>query len=116
VVADRVLAMDPMTALVAIVTSSLVLSPTAPTKYDGRGQGAHLGARRGTESSARGSDLVGPEVVEVDISDQMTVKVEALCAYRSQFPVEPHMFPDFLLHEIFGHEHFVHVRLGSQAS
>jgi hypothetical protein len=94
----------------------LVLSPTAPTKYDGRGEGARVATRRGTESSASGGgDLVGPAIVELDVSDQIRAKVEALCAYRSQFPVEPDMFPDFLLQEIFGREYFVHVTLGSQA-
>lgn len=34
-------------------------------------------------------------------------KVEALSAYRSQFPLEPDMFPAFLLQEMFGREYFV---------
>ena len=34
-------------------------------------------------------------------------KVEALSAYRSQFPLEPDMFPEFLLQEMFGREYFV---------
>jgi hypothetical protein len=34
-------------------------------------------------------------------------KIEALSAYRSQFPLEPDMFPEFLLQEIFGCEYFV---------
>ena len=94
----------------------LVLSPTAPTKYDGRGESARVATRRGTESSARGGDdLFGPAIVELDVSDQIRAKVEALCAYRSQFPVEPDMFPDFLLQGIFGREYFVHVALGCQA-
>ena len=33
-------------------------------------------------------------------------KVGALSAYRSQFPLEPGMFPEFLLREIFGREYF----------
>ena len=36
-------------------------------------------------------------------------KVGALCAYRSQFPMEPGMFPDFLLKELFREEYFVQV-------
>jgi LmbE family N-acetylglucosaminyl deacetylase len=94
----------------------LVLSPSAPTKYDGRGQAARVVTRRGTEPSARGDDDgLAPAIVEIDISDHITAKIEALCAYRSQFPVEPHMFPDFLLHEIFGREHFVPVTRGTRA-
>jgi hypothetical protein len=34
-------------------------------------------------------------------------KVEALSAYRSQFPLQLDMFPEFLLQEIFGCEYFV---------
>jgi len=34
-------------------------------------------------------------------------KVKALSAYRSQFPLEPDMFPEFLLQEVFGREYFV---------
>jgi LmbE family N-acetylglucosaminyl deacetylase len=87
----------------------LVLSPTAPTKYDGRGQDARVASGIGAEPSDRGDN---PAIVEVDITDQMSAKVGALCAYRSQFPVEPDMFPDFLLNEIFGREYFVRVPLG----
>ena len=36
-------------------------------------------------------------------------KVQALSAYRSQFPLEPDMFPEFLLTEMFGREYFVAV-------
>jgi LmbE family N-acetylglucosaminyl deacetylase len=93
----------------------LVFSPTAPTKYAGRGESARVATARGTESSAGNrEDLFAPAIVELDVSDQIAAKVEALCGYRSQFPVEPNMFPDFLLQEIFGREYFVHVPLGSQ--
>jgi hypothetical protein len=34
-------------------------------------------------------------------------KVGALAAYRSQFALEPDMFPLFLLREMFGCEYFV---------
>ena len=39
-------------------------------------------------------------------------KVDALSAYRSQFPLEPGMFPEFLLQEIFGREYFAAVPAG----
>ena len=42
-------------------------------------------------------------------------KVDALSAYRSQFPLEPGMFPEFLLQEIFGREYFVAVPAGRPA-
>ena len=39
-------------------------------------------------------------------------KVDALSAYRSQFPLKPDMFPEFLLQEMFGCEYFVAVPTG----
>jgi LmbE family N-acetylglucosaminyl deacetylase len=93
----------------------LVFSPTAPTSYEGRGEGALVASLREAESPTRGGHPSGGTIVEIDVSDQIRAKVEALCAYRSQFPVEPNMFPDFLLQEIFGREHFIHVALGNQA-
>ena len=42
-------------------------------------------------------------------------KVDALSAYRSQFPLEPDMFPEFLLTEIFGCEYFVAMPTGPPA-
>jgi hypothetical protein len=43
----------------------------------------------------------------LDVTDHIEAKVGALCAYRSQFPLEPHMFPDFMLKELFGREYFI---------
>ena len=42
-------------------------------------------------------------------------KVGALCAYRSQFALEPDMFPQFLLQEIFSSEYFVPSLAGQPA-
>ena len=49
----------------------------------------------------------GQGVISCDVSEQVMRKVEALSAYRSQFPLEPDMFPEFLLQEMFGREYFV---------
>ena len=89
----------------------LVLSPEPPAKFAGRGPGARLaGALPGTPataSPAAGHVPAGQGIVCCDVSGQVTRKVEALSAYRSQFPLEPRMFPEFLLQEIFGCEYFV---------
>ena len=89
----------------------LVLSPAAPTKFAGRGEGARLvGTLPGAEASpsaVAGRPRRGPDMVSCDVSGQVKRKVEALSAYRSQLPLEPDMFPGFLLQEMFGHEHFV---------
>jgi len=89
----------------------LVLSPAPPAKFAGRGRGARLaGALPGTQAnaaSAAGNVRAGQGVVSCDVAGQVMRKVEALSAYRSQFPLEPDMFPEFLLQEIFGCEYFV---------
>jgi LmbE family N-acetylglucosaminyl deacetylase len=89
----------------------LVLSPAPPTKFAGRGRGARLagalpGARANTPP-ASGNMQAGQGVISCDVSKQVMRKVEALSAYRSQFPLEPDMFPEFLLQEMFGCEYFV---------
>jgi LmbE family N-acetylglucosaminyl deacetylase len=89
----------------------LVLSPAPPTKFAGRGEGARLaGALPGAWANtppASGNMQAGQGVISCDVSEQVMRKVEALSAYRSQFPLEPDMFPEFLLQEMFGHEYFV---------
>jgi LmbE family N-acetylglucosaminyl deacetylase len=97
----------------------LVLSPAPPAKFAGRGQGARLaGARPGAQAEAptvAGNVRAGQGVVCCDVSAQINRKVGALSAYRSQFPLEPDMFPQFLLQEMFGCEYFMAVPAGRPA-
>jgi len=89
----------------------LVLSPEPPTKFAGRGQGARLAsALPGAPANpppASGNLRAVQDVVYYDVYEQVMRKVEALSVYRSQFPLEPDMFPEFLLQEMFGREYFV---------
>ncbi len=88
----------------------LVFSPEAPTRYGGRGEGARL-----TSPSAHSMDALGAQAgaqvatARLDVTDHIEAKVGALSAYRSQFPLEQGMFPDFLLKELFGREYFIQV-------
>ena len=88
----------------------LVLSPAPPAEFAGRGRGARLAgvlpAARADPPPAAGTARAGQGVVCCDVSGQVMRKVGALSAYRSQFPLEPGMFPEFLLREIFGREYF----------
>jgi LmbE family N-acetylglucosaminyl deacetylase len=96
----------------------LVFSPAAPTLFAGRGEGARLtglvpvppGAivEAGGAVDAEGAG-VGVATARLDVTDYIEAKVGALCAYRSQFPLEQSMFPDFLLRELFGREYFIQV-------
>jgi LmbE family N-acetylglucosaminyl deacetylase len=102
----------------------LVLSPEPPSLYAGRGEGARLpGALPGRQVAAAPADAgladagladAGPAgdglaTACLDVTGHIEAKVGALCAYRSQFPLEQGMFPDFLLKELFGREYFIQV-------
>lgn len=93
----------------------LTLSRAAPTPYAGRGADARLtgpvdGAHGDNPADRAGSPLAGASaVLDVDVTAEVPVKVDALCAYRSQFPIQSDMFPDQVMAEIFGHECFVAV-------
>ena len=97
----------------------LVLSPAPPAEFAGRGPGARLAgglpAARASAPPAAANARAGRGVICCDVSGQVTRKVAALSAYRSQFPLEPDMFPGFLLREIFGREYFVAVPAGRAA-
>ena len=94
----------------------LVLSATQPSKFAGRGSEARLaGAPRSVTAEPMSGATNAPRdrsVVACDVSAQVKRKVEALSAYRSQIPLEPDMFPEFLLQEIFGREYFEVVPTG----
>lgn len=95
----------------------LVFSPAAPTLFGGRGEGARLAGRLPgptdrTEAAARRNTEA---TAELDVTGQIEAKIGALCAYRSQFPLEPGMLPDPLLSELFGREYFVQVMPPRQA-
>jgi LmbE family N-acetylglucosaminyl deacetylase len=93
----------------------LVLSSAAPAPFAGRGEGARLtGPLPGTAEPAGNAGSAGHARADVattrlDVTEHIEAKVGALCAYRSQFPMEPDTFPDFLLKELFHEEYFVQV-------
>ena len=45
----------------------------------------------------------------IDVSDFVGHKVRAMAAYRSQYPIDPGMFPDPIIREMFGVEYFIQV-------
>ena len=96
----------------------LVLSPhRRPSSLAGAGSppGRCPARRAGGPAPAAGTARAGQGVVCCDVSGQVKRKVEALSAYRSQFPLEPDMFPEFLLREMFGREYFVASAAGRAA-
>jgi LmbE family N-acetylglucosaminyl deacetylase len=45
----------------------------------------------------------------IDVTDFVGHKIRATAAHRSQYPIDPGMFPDSILREMFGVEYFVQV-------
>jgi len=45
----------------------------------------------------------------IDVSDFVGHKIRAMAAHRSQYPIDPGMFPDSTLQEMFGVEYFIQV-------
>ena len=85
----------------------LALTAAEPESFAGRGEGArHAGA---TELAAAAEVNAGPATARLDVSDFVPAKVSAICAYRSQFALEPGMFPEEILRDIYGEEYFVQV-------
>ncbi|SFN87983.1 Cyclic nucleotide-binding domain-containing protein [Geodermatophilus obscurus] len=55
-------------------------------------------------------DLVDARVSAcIDVTDFVGHKIRATAAHRSQYPIDPAMFPDSILREMFGVEYFVQV-------
>jgi LmbE family N-acetylglucosaminyl deacetylase len=85
----------------------MVLSSYEASHYEGRGAAAAL-----TEAGAAAT--LPPETMtnittKIDVSKFIEQKVAALTAHRTQFPLEPAMFPRPILQELLGYEYFVKV-------
>ena len=88
----------------------LVFSYQAPTAYDARGAAADV-PRPSLET---GGDGHGPTIpagatTVIDVRDFVDRKIGAIAAHRTQYPIEPEMFPSWMLREMLGHEYFVRV-------
>ena len=85
----------------------LVLSPAPPTAFAGRGRTAQFLVATGPSSEG---DAVGHEfTTAIDVSDYVDRKVAAIASHRTQFPIEPSMFPMPMLQQMLGTEYFVRV-------
>jgi len=83
----------------------MILSPHAPTTFEGRGADATL-----TGDAVEGLPNEAAETgatTKIDVSAFVEHKVAALSAHRTQFPLEPNMFPMPMLREVFSDEYFV---------
>jgi LmbE family N-acetylglucosaminyl deacetylase len=94
----HVVALDDVTALAFLAS--------APTAFDGRGEQTPLVQTRVLASG----DLIDARVTaRIDVSAFVDHKIRATAAHRSQYPIDPEMFPDSILREMFGVEYFTQV-------
>ena len=86
----------------------LVFSPSEPTKFVGRGRGARLVGGDSDEIPVP-QEAVGEATTCIDVGDFIDQKVQALAAYRTQYPLEAGMIPKEIWRQLFGREYFVEV-------
>jgi LmbE family N-acetylglucosaminyl deacetylase len=82
----------------------LVFSPGKPTNFAGRGEEAKFAAEA---ASAHGEQPAA--TVCIDVSDFIEQKMLALTKHRTQYPIEPEMFPLSFLQALMGQEYFVQI-------
>lgn len=84
----------------------LVFSPAAPTLFAGRGTTASLTDPRATERA----DWPGEQPTTcIDVSAHVEQKIRAIAAQRTQFPIQPDLFPRSMLQEMLDREYFVRI-------
>ena len=86
--------------------TSLTFSASEPDSFEGRGEQAK---RLRTRSLPSGDQIDARVSTCIDVSDFVGHKIRATAAHRSQYPIDPGMFPDSILREMFGVEYFIQV-------
>jgi len=62
-----------------------------------------------TRSLPSGDQIDARVSTSIDVSNFVGHKIRATAAHRSQYPIDPEMFPDSILREMFGVEYFIQV-------
>lgn len=62
-----------------------------------------------TRSLPSGDQIDATVTTCIDVSDFVGHKIRATAAHRTQYPIDPSMFPDSILREMFGVEYFTQV-------
>ncbi|VBA49596.1 putative N-acetyl-alpha-D-glucosaminyl L-malate deacetylase 2 [Mycobacterium attenuatum] len=84
----------------------LSFSAAEPTGFEGRGEQTQPVRTRSLSSG----DQIDPRVTTcIDITDFVGHKIRATAAHRSQYPIDPTMFPERILREMFGVEYFIQI-------
>jgi CRP-like cAMP-binding protein len=97
------------TANVSSVTAvtCLVFSPGHREAWAARGP---ADTDPSTVEVSVGSEQPAGLLTVVDVRPVLDRKIAALAAHRTQHPIDPEMFPNWLLAEMMGHEWFVRVQ------
>ena len=86
--------------------TTLAFQASEPTLFDARGEGAHVVGSRVLPS---GDEVDARVSTRIDVTSFVDHKIRATAAHRSQYPIDPSMFPDSILREMFGVEYFIQV-------
>jgi LmbE family N-acetylglucosaminyl deacetylase len=86
--------------------TSLVFQASPPVPMEGRGKEAVI---HRTRSLPSGDQLDAIVTTRIDVSTFVGHKIRAMAAHRSQYPIDPTMFPESILREMFGGEYFIQV-------
>ncbi len=93
----HVVALDDVTSLTFMAT---------PDSFEGRGEQVQPALTRSLPSG----DRIDPKVTTcIDVAAFVGHKIRATAAHRSQYPIDPEMFPERILREMFGAEYFIQV-------
>ncbi len=84
--------------------TSLTFSSSEPLSIDGRRERDVW-----TRSLSSGDQIDARVSTCIDVSDFVGYKIRATAAHRSQYPIDPNMFPETILREMFGVEYFIQV-------
>lgn len=108
---DGIAYQRPRSAHVVATESSacLVFSPEKPTKFAGRGENAQFAGEIDIQTIQENQSNVGQATACIDVDNYIYQKIKAIAQHRSQFPIQPDMFPLDMLKDLFGKEYFVQV-------
>jgi LmbE family N-acetylglucosaminyl deacetylase len=94
----HVVALDDVTTLTFVASDRVA--------FHGRSERAELPETRVLPS---GDQVDARVTTRIDVSAFVVHKIRATAAHRSQYPIDPGMFPDSILREMFGAEYFIKV-------
>ena len=83
-----------------------VLAPSAPSAAAGRGGTSAVDPfDAGVHTEADNPQSTAYDI-DLDVADHAAAKLAALCRHRSQYALDPDMFPEHIVRALFGREYF----------